>query len=303
MTKKNSTLERHAIPSRQRTVVPAICARWFADESGIIWSLPASLVIQAILFAAVAYWRLIDTDEGLYLLASKLVAHGKRPYFDFFYQQMPALPYVYAVWSKVAGLSWISGRMLSALFSVALGGLLYRHIERLYSRKTFACLGVLLYALNNLVIGWHPVVKTYALSNLFLFCAYIFLFHEDSQHKQYWPVKAFSSGALVAFAAETRLYLIVVAPVLMASLYWSGSRLHARFKSLGYLYADSRSGCCQRFGFCRAPRTPSPSTILATISSGVIQDSALRFIRRWRPFLPLRTCRPPTTVLAPSSQY
>jgi hypothetical protein len=179
------------------------------------------------LFTTIAYSRLIDGDEGFYLLAVKLVAHGKHPYLDFFFPQMPALPYAYALWSRVVGLSWTSARMLSVLLSVALGGLLYWHIERLYSRKTLACLAVLLYALNNLVIAWHSVVKTYALSNFLLFCAYLLVFPEP---RRYSGWKAFLGGLLLACAVDTRLYLIAVTPVLMASLYCSGSHSGGRLK-------------------------------------------------------------------------
>src|SRR5271166_580539 len=206
---------------------------WSADESRIIWSLPACLGVQLMLFAAIAYSRFIDNDEGLYLLAVKLVAHGKRPYLDFFFQQMPAMPYVYALWSRIVGLSWTSARMLSALLSVALGGLLYWHVERLYSRKTLACLAVLLYALNNLVIAWHSVVKTYALSNFLLFCAYLLVFPE-TRRSSGW--RAFFGGVLLAFAVDTRLYLIAVAPVFMASLYFSGARSRGRVKNV-WLFA------------------------------------------------------------------
>jgi 4-amino-4-deoxy-L-arabinose transferase-like glycosyltransferase len=198
-----------------------------ADESRPIWTLPACLALQLILFSAFAYFRLIDSDEGLYLLAVKLVAQGKRPYLDFFFQQMPGLPYVYALWSGAVGLSFTSARMLSVLFSLALGGLLYWHIERLYSRKTLACLAVLLYAFNNLVLAWHSVVKTYALSNLLLFCAYLLVFPE-TKRESFW--KPFLGGLLLALAVDTRLYLIGVAPVLMASLYYSGSRTGGRLK-------------------------------------------------------------------------
>ena len=181
------------------------------------------------LFTIIGYLRLTDTDEGLYLLAAKLVAQGKRLYVDFFFQQMPALPYVYGLWSRLVGLSWISGRMLSVLLSVALGGLLYWHIERLYSSKILACLAVLLYALNNLVIAWHSVVKTYALSNFFLFCAYV-LVVSDKKRQIGW--QALSGGLLLGLAVDTRLYLIAVTPVLVVSLYFSGSRSDGRLKAV-----------------------------------------------------------------------
>jgi hypothetical protein len=222
----DSALDVPVSSSQQPTVTPARW-RWLADESRVIWSLPVCLGLQVMLFTAMAYSRLIDTDEGFYLLAVKLVAHGKHPYLDFFFQQMPALPYVYAVWSRVVGLSWTSARMLSVLLSVALGGLLYWHIERLYSRKTLACLAVLLYALNNLVIAWHSVVKTFALSNFLLFCAYLLVFPEP---KRYSGWKAFLGGLLLACAVDTRLYLIAVTPVLMASLYYSGPHSGGRLK-------------------------------------------------------------------------
>jgi hypothetical protein len=225
-TEKDPTQHSLIGVGQQSRTRPAHC-RSLGDESSPIWSLPACLSLQIILFTIIAYLRLTDTDEGLYLLAAKLVVHGKRPYLDFFFQQMPALPYVYAVWSRVAGLSWISGRMLSVLLSVALGGFLYRHIERLYSCKILACLAVLLYSLNNLVIAWHSVVKTYALSNFLLFCAYVLVVSENKRHIGW---KALCGGLLLGLGVDTRLYLIVVAPVLIASLYFSGTRSDGRLK-------------------------------------------------------------------------
>jgi hypothetical protein len=200
---------------------------WLSENSPIV-SLPTGLAVQAILFTVIAYFRLTDTDEGFYLLAAKLVGQGKRPYLDFFFQQMPALPYAYAVWSKMVGISWTSARMLSVLLSVALGGLLYSHVERLYGRKAFACLAVLLYALNNLVLAWHSVVKTYALSNFLLFCAYLLVFPESRPYREW---KVFLGGLLFGIAVDTRLYLIAVAPVFMLSFFFSKSSL--RIKTLG----------------------------------------------------------------------
>jgi hypothetical protein len=226
-TGTSSNLNALAKPSPQPLTATPTRQYWYTDESRLTWSLPACLALQLILFGVLAYSRLIDSDEGLYLLAVKLVAHGKLPYFNFFYQQMPGMPYVYALWSKAVGLSWTSARMLSVLFSVALGGLLYWHIERLYSRKSLACLAVLLYALNNLVLAWHTVVKTYALSNLLLFCAYLLVFPNTKRESVWRP---FLGGVMLALAADTRLYLIGLTPVLLASLYYSGSRSGGRLK-------------------------------------------------------------------------
>jgi len=238
--------------SRQDTVIPA-GRHWWADESRMTWSLPVCLGFQLVLFTGVACSRLIDSDEGLYLLAVKLVAHGKRPYLDFFFQQLPALPYVYALWSRVVGFSWVSDRMLSVLLSVALGGLLYWHVERLYSRKTLACLAVLLYALNNLVIAWHPVVKTYALSNFLLFCAYLLVFPENTRHSRR---KIFLGGILLAFAVETRLYIVAVAPVLMASLYYFRCRSDGRLRNVWPFVAGLALGLLPNLFFLASAPDP-----------------------------------------------
>src|SRR5215471_634951 len=126
-TDTNSNPDALSQPNPQPPTATRPRQFWSADESRPIWTLPACLALQLILFSTLAYSRMIDTDEGLYLLAVKLVAQGKRPYLDFFYQQMPGLPYVYALWSRAVGISWTSARLFSVLLSVALGGLIYWH--------------------------------------------------------------------------------------------------------------------------------------------------------------------------------
>ena len=51
---------------------------------------------QLAFFTYVALHRFANGDEGFYLLASRLVLAHKKPYLDFFFLQMPLLPYVYA---------------------------------------------------------------------------------------------------------------------------------------------------------------------------------------------------------------
>src|SRR6202167_429663 len=87
--------------------------------------------LQFLFFSYVALHRFIDGDEGFYLLASRLVLAHKKPYLDFFFLQMPLLPYVYALWMRLTQLSWISARVFAALLTTILGTLLYTHVCRL----------------------------------------------------------------------------------------------------------------------------------------------------------------------------
>src|SRR5262249_6015758 len=58
-------------------------------------------------------------DEGFHLLAAQLIAAGKRPYLDFFYQHTPLYIYVVAAWMKVFGGTWRSAHCLSVLLTGA----------------------------------------------------------------------------------------------------------------------------------------------------------------------------------------
>src|SRR5437763_5965496 len=131
----------------------------------------------AALFVPIALLRQVDGDEGSYVLAAKLAAHGHLPYRDFIYPQMPLMPYVYGAWSLVAGESWYAARMLSALLAVGLAAVFYAYALRRFGRR-LAVLGLALLVSSSLLFGWLTVVKTYALSTLALFVAFALLERE-----------------------------------------------------------------------------------------------------------------------------
>src|SRR5207245_9405636 len=60
-------------------------------------------ILMAAVFVPMSLYRLVDGDEGTYLLVSRLVAEGQLPYHDFFYRQMFLLPYVYGAWMQLVG--------------------------------------------------------------------------------------------------------------------------------------------------------------------------------------------------------
>ena len=119
-----------------------------------------------------AWFGELNQDEGWYLNAAKLLTEGRVPYRDFAFTQAPMLPLVYSwVFTWVGHYGLLGGRIVTALLG-ALGSLLAvwlamrsgpRHIQRLTGG-----LGLILIAMNVYQSYFTTVVKTYALSGMFL---------------------------------------------------------------------------------------------------------------------------------------
>ncbi len=122
---------------------------------------------MAVLFIWQAYTRNIDGDEGLYLEAVRLVLAGKLLYFDFFYQQMPLIPYIYAGWVKIFGLSLLSVRWLSVLLFFGAGVWMTAYVAKRCRNPLVISLVALLYYSSGMVLAWAPVFKTHPLN---IFC-------------------------------------------------------------------------------------------------------------------------------------
>lgn len=164
-------------------------------------------------FLTISQFRLIDGDEGFYLLAAKLVFQGKRLYSDFFFTQMPLVPFVYGSWMKLTGNTWTSTRLLSGAFAAALGCLLYWHVARITKSWLAGCLAALLFAFSAPAVVWFTVVKTYSISTLLLFGAYLAVWEGSGK----WTLTV--SGLLFALTVDSRLYLAGIAPVLLLAIY------------------------------------------------------------------------------------
>ncbi len=114
--------------------------------------------------------RPIDGDEGYYCTAARLVSEGRVPYLDFFYPQMPLLPYLYAPAYMVVGSS-LEGMRLFSILLMALGLLfwglfLLRHLR---DRPWMFLVGLVLVGTNPYYLSWSLTVKTYALANTGVF--------------------------------------------------------------------------------------------------------------------------------------
>lgn len=165
---------------------------------------------QIAVFSFVAQHRFIDFDEGSYLLAARLVLAHKTPYLDFFYNQAPLLPYVYAAWMKCTQISWVSAKLFSALLTGLLGTLLCADVWARTRSRAAGCAALILFASSTLVFAWFPIVKTYSLAGMFLFASY-FVTGRISTRFSLWLV--LSGGLFFGLSVDARSYLLLLIPV------------------------------------------------------------------------------------------
>lgn len=185
----------------------------------------AGVTIAAlIVFAAVAGRHLVNADEGFYLAAGRDVASGLRPYADFFYPQMPYLPYAEAAVFSVSGVNLFAGRMLSAVPAAVLAGVLAVATARRTRRLDAGIAVAGIYGLHALSLNYLTVVKTYGLSNLFFTCGLLLTLSKDLSWR-----RAAAGGACAALAVGLRLPVLAVLLVLLLWSLRSGSRQAAAF--------------------------------------------------------------------------
>lgn len=185
------------------------------NRTGKLVLIPVAL-FQLVLFLSIARHRLVDGDEGFYLLASRLVFDHKIPYRDFFFTQMPLLPYCYGLWLHFTGASWLSARALAAGLTAALGALLYIKVSSVTGRCLWGIFAVVLFVSNTHIFAWFTVAKTYSLSTLLLFVAYFLI-------SRFVPASpgsaAFIAGLFLGLATDVRLYMAGLVPVFLVWLY------------------------------------------------------------------------------------
>ena len=170
----------------------------------------ASGVLLAAVIIPVALTRIVDGDEGFYLIAGQQVAQGSIPYRDFFFLQAPGTPYLFAVWMWMFGETWLAARCLGALLAIGTGLLVHVMVERRTGSRGTALLAAACYGTTGLALAWLPLAKTYGVTALCLMGACALLDHTDPPR---WRLIA--GGALAGFAVLCRLPAIVAVPILI----------------------------------------------------------------------------------------
>jgi hypothetical protein len=183
-------------------------------------------------FLYVSRNRLIDGDEGFYLLASRLVLEHKTPYLDFFYTQAPLLPYVYALWMKFAGVTWVAGRTLPALLTSLLGLLVFGQVCRGTGKLVAGLSAIVLFAASTFIFAWYPIAKTYSLAGLLVFSSYVIVSGLSPATSPWWMA---CSGLLLGLSVDTRSYIAGITPVFLWWIIWQSVKSRRLTNTLWFL--------------------------------------------------------------------
>ncbi len=172
--------------------------------------LPFSLLFVAFFF--ISQERLAAGDEGFYLSAAKLWAEGKSLYSDFFFPQMPLMPWVYGIIFKIFGTSWFTARTVSALLSAGCGLVIFIALRK-QSLKA-AWIGSILFTSHSMVFPWYPVAKAGALAMLCLLISFLLAFYvHKATRKDSFPWTFLIGGLFFGLSIESRLFFAGMGPV------------------------------------------------------------------------------------------
>jgi 4-amino-4-deoxy-L-arabinose transferase-like glycosyltransferase len=156
----------------------------------------------------------LNSDEGWYLMAARLVAQGKVPYFDFVYTQPPLIPYLYAVPFRIYDGGIVLGRIITMTLGILCFALTVLTARRLSgTRGAVVAAGLLGLAGNQ--IHQFGVVKTTAPASFFALLATYYLFADNDQNR----LTPYLSILFMTLAAATRITFLP--PVLIICLYYA----------------------------------------------------------------------------------
>lgn len=198
---------------RRRDVVEHAEARGAeqASEAAAAWWVFSGVsACGAVILFLIAWYDSVNADEGFYLAAARHVADGRRLYADFFFPQMPYLPWLQAHLLPDPGSSLRAGRALSVVFG-ALGGGMIAALG--YARRRRRAEGLFfggLYVLNEVLMGALALNKTYGYANL---CLLVALNASTGRSRRtVWPfIAGLAAGGAVGFRLATLPAVAVLA--------------------------------------------------------------------------------------------
>jgi len=182
-------------------------------------------VIIALSAALVGFSQLgavYDGDEGLHLVAARLVQAGRRPFADFFYWHEPPFLYLAAGWMTLAGGGWRAVHLLSALLTAVsmacLASLVARSLGASERRAWPASLAAVLFALNVLVLKWGTMAHNYAAALVFI------VLSVDAALRTIERPGRLTAFACAFCAGSATAFTLLTAPLAPVLLVWIAAR-------------------------------------------------------------------------------
>jgi 4-amino-4-deoxy-L-arabinose transferase-like glycosyltransferase len=164
--------------------------------------------------------RWINPDEGAHLYDAKFILEGKIPFVDYG-SRMPVYVYILAVFLKVFGASYISGRLLPLFSNIGIGIILFFIGKKLFNSNKIALLASAIYLFSPLSILWSVVVKTEQLETLFVTIG-MFLLISFIKLKQENYNLVFISGiffALAYYVRESSIAVFIISILFVINYY------------------------------------------------------------------------------------
>ncbi|HEX7798460.1 MAG TPA: glycosyltransferase family 39 protein, partial [Vicinamibacterales bacterium] len=196
-------------------------------------------------------------DEGFDLLSAQLIAAGKKPYLDFFYQHPAFFPYATATWMRLFGDGWRGLHLISALFTcgTVVVSALYVHSRWHSSSSRWRAAAVIVLLLlidgQRQIVQFGTVSQAYGACLFFCVCAFSLA---TTAHRRKTAGWVFGSGLFAGAAAASSLLTLPVVPIILLWLLWHSER-SARLRWLvSYFAGFAIPFLPMLWLFARAPR-------------------------------------------------
>jgi len=186
---------------------------WPRSELLPLILLIAAAATHCVLLLVYVHFGPVYLDAGFYLSASDLVYHGKLPYLDFFYVQMPVYPYIYGIPALLFGTGIFVARWTSLAFALAAFVLTVRSAWRVGGLNA-GCICAILLGMNGFHAYCMSVTKLYALSAFWSAASLYFL----TRSPRLLPSCA--AAICLTLGVSTRLTLLPALAVLLLFLIW-----------------------------------------------------------------------------------
>jgi len=170
------------------------------------------LAIVFVLAILISQWPLAFGDT-YHLLAAQMVAAGRKPYLDFFVQQVPLYPLICGGWLRIFGSSWQAANLFSGLLICGSAAIIARIASRIYGDSEWAAKGrfiaVLLFGLNLLVAQSGDDAQPYALCMFFCLSAWLAALDARPATPRIFLVGLAAGGALNTSLLAAPFFLIL----------------------------------------------------------------------------------------------